>query len=334
MMNSLDFFNGMQIAATELEEQGISARIRVIDAESPTAFEQFFRDTVFEGNGIVIAAAQTSAGLKIIADQMKPIGVPLITIIPTDAGITGYPQMMMPNSSLKVHCEQLHRFLIRNHSIDNLIMLNMGGNAETRLQQYLQEANKNTKSVPLNWAEIDFGESFTSENILPMLDSNRLNVIIAPTLNSGNAQNIVKLLSSLDSKYRTAVFGMPTWETINFGKTEFKGVDVWYGTPFLTSSGNAILNDEFIKKYRNLTNSKPGDMAYRGYELVFRYVRTLSQYGPDFLKHINDYKFKLFNDFDFEPVSLRNNGQTDYLENQKIYFIKKTDGVIKTVLAP
>jgi hypothetical protein len=258
----------------------------------------------------------------------------MITILPSDAGISGYPQMMMPNSSLKVHCEQLHRFLQKNHSIDNLVILGISGNAETRLFQNLEDANKSTRAVPLNWAEIPFGDQFTADSILPKLDSNRLNIIIAPTLNTGNAQKIVRILSSLAPKYRTAVFGMPTWETVNFSRSEFKGVDVWYGTPFLTSSGNSLLNEEFSKKYRALTNSKPGDMAYRGYELTFRYVRTLSQYGPSFLQHINDYKFKLFNDFDFEPVSLRNNGQTDYLENQKIYFIKKTDGAIKTVLAP
>lgn len=334
LMNALDFYNGVQIAAGELEAQGIAARIQVIDSKAPDCMNKFFRDTAFEGKGIVIAAVQTSAELKAIADKLKPLEVPLITILPSDAGIWGYPQMMITNSTLKVHCEQLHLFLQRNHSIDNLVLLNMPGNAEAKLLQYLKDFNKTTKSVPLSWNEMPYADPTPVEKFLPKLDSNRLNVIVAPSLNTTTAQKIVKMLSTLAPKYRTAVFGMPTWETINFSKTEFKSVDVWYGTPFLTSSGNSLLNDEFNKKYKELTNSKPGDMAYRGYELTFRYVRTLSQYGPTFLGHINDYKFKLFNDFEFEPVSLRENGAVDYLENQKIYFIKKTDGAIRTILSP
>jgi hypothetical protein len=42
----------------------------------------------------------------------------------------------------------------------------------------------------------------------------------------------------------------------------------------------------------------------------------------------------MFNDFDFKPVSLRDNGYTDYLENKKIYMVKKTDGAIKSVMSP
>jgi hypothetical protein len=334
LANALDFFNGMQIASQDLEAQGIAARIQVIDSKDENCFDQYFRDTVYEGKGIVISAAQSAAEFKGIAEKLRPLGVPLISILPNDAGISGYPQMMLVNSTLRTHCDQLVQFLQRNHSLDNLLLLDIAGTAEARLKQQLTEINTETKAVPLKWKEIVYGEDFLAETITGQLDSTRLNVLIAPTLNGANAHHIVKVLSSLAPKYRSAVFGMPTWETVSFTKTEYKGVDVWYGTPFITSSGNSFLNDEFVKKYKTLTNSQPGDMAYRGYELTLRYVKTFSTYGEQFLAHINDYRFKQFNDFHFQPVRLREGGSTDYLENQKVYFVKKTDGVIKTILTP
>ena len=334
MANALDFFNGIQIAAHDLEAQGIAARIQVIDSKASDCFYQYFRDTTFEGTGVVISAAQSAAEFKAIADKLRPLAVPLISILPNDAGVSAYPQMMLVNSTLRTHCEQLVKFLQRNHSLDNLLLLDIAGTAEARLKQHLKESNQETRSVPLGWKETIYGENFTAESLQLLLDSTRMNVLIAPTLSGANAQNIAKMLSSLGPKYRTTLFGMPTWEAVSFTRPEYKGVDVWYGTPFVTSAGNAFLNEEFVKKYKTLTNSLPGDMAYRGYELTMRYVRTYVTYGNKFMEHINDYRFKQFNEFNFQPVRLKEGGKTDYLENQKVYFVKKTDGVIKTVMAP
>jgi hypothetical protein len=332
--NSLDFYNGAKIAANELEAFGVEAKIQVIDTRSPDLWQQFFRDTATEGTGIVISAAQSAAEIKTIAEKLRPLGIPLISLLPNDAGIGGYPEMMLANSTLKTHCEQIFRFIQRNHSIDNLLLLTPNGTAEGRLKNYFLEENKSTPSIPLKWKERVFTDSMKAESLALLLDSNQMNVIISPTLNANHAQRLVKMLSSLSPKYRAAVFGMPTWETIHFTKSEFKGVDVWYGTPFISSSGNAELTEDFSKRYKELTNAKPGDMGFRGYEITLRYLKTYLAYPANFLEHINDRQFRMFNDFDFKPVSLRENGQTDYLENKKVYMVKKTDGAIKSVMSP
>lgn len=332
--NSLDFYNGAKIAANELVAEGVEAKIQVIDTRAPDFWNQYFRDTATDGTGIVISAAQSAAEIKAIAEKLRPLGVPLISMLPNDAGIGGYPEMMLANSTLKTHCEQIFRFLQRNHSIDNLVLLTPNGTAEGRLKSYFLDENKTTPSIPLKWKERVFTDSMSTETLSRLLDSNELNVIISPTLNANHAQRLVKMLSSLAPKYQSAVFGMPTWETISFTKSEFKGVDIWYGTPFISNSGNAELTEDFSKRYKDLTNAKPGDMGFRGYEITLRYLKTYLSYPKDFLEHINDRQFRLFNDFDFKPVSLRENGKTDYLENNKVYLIKKTDGAIKSVMSP
>ena len=338
ILNGLEFYNGVKIAADELEMQGIPARIRVVDTKSPDYLEALFRDTTYEGTGIVISAAQSAAEFRAIAEKLRPARVPLISLLPNEAGMTSYPNLMIINSTLKVHCQQLHRFIQRHHAIDNLIMLNAPGAAEARLRQYLTDANQNTRGLPLKWKETPLPEEAEDArlqaSLTALLDSNRINVIIAPTLNTSQAQRIVRMLSTFSPTYATVVFGMPTWETVAFNKPEYKGVDVWYGTPFTTSTSNAEQSEQFITRYKEFTNGRPGDMAYRGYEITLRYAKLLANYGPRFMEHINNKNYVIFNDFDFQPVRNRENGPVDYLENQKIYFVKKTEGVIKTVLAP
>jgi len=73
-------------------------------------------------------------------------------------------------------------------------------------------------------------------------------------------------------------------------------------------------------------------MVFKGFEITYRYVKTLYEHPIDFLQYMNDAQYKLFADFNFQPISSRNEASLmDYWENKKIYFVKKTDGAIKGV---
>lgn len=334
LLPGLEFYNGVKIAADELKELGISTRIRIIDSKSSDVLAQLFKDSAIEKPGLVITLPQNVTEMRIIADPLRALHIPLISLLPSDAGITGYPNLLIPNSTLSTHCRQMYRFLQRQHSLNNIVMLKMAGGVEDKLRDILQEENKNTPALRLKWKEITFTDNLTSDQLLNLLDSTRQNIILAPTLNTVQAQKIVKLISAGAPDYPVAVIGMPTWESIAFNKPEFKNVDVYYGTPFVTASGNVELFEQFNKKYRALTNSRPSDVAFKGYEITRRYLEVLANYPDTFLDHINDEKYRLFTNFSFQPVGSKSSEMANYHENFKIYFVKKTDGILKDVLTP
>jgi hypothetical protein len=70
-------------------------------------------------------------------------------------------------------------------------------------------------------------------------------------------------------------------------------------------------------------------MVFKSFELVYRSAKLLQKYGKDWLLHLNSPENKIFHDFDLEAVKSANG--TDYLENKKLYFIRKADGRIKSV---
>ena len=47
------------------------------------------------------------------------------------------------------------------------------------------------------------------------------------------------------------------------------------------------------------------------------------------MEHLSDKDFKLFNDFIIEPFKVSADQPVQYLENKKLYFIKKIDGAYK-----
>ncbi len=326
LLPGLEFYNGVKIASEELREQGVRAQIKVIDSKSAGYLNKLFKDSVYQKPGLVISMAQTSSEFKSIADPMKKANWPLISLLPNDAGITEYPNMMVANSTITTHITALYKYIQHNHSIDNIIMLTPIGSSEDKIKEFLVNENKNTLGIPLPWRDVRMSENFTKEQCLALLDSNRQNVILATTLSASRAQKIVRILASASPAYKISVFGMPTWETVSFAKNEFEGVDIYYGTPFVGSNTQNIdLNLNFVLKYRELTNSRPSDMAYRGYEITLRFAKILARYGETFMEHINDEDFRLFTEFNFQPVGNVNARKADYQENTKIYFLKKSD---------
>jgi hypothetical protein len=70
-------------------------------------------------------------------------------------------------------------------------------------------------------------------------------------------------------------------------------------------------------------------MVYRGYETMYRFGKLLLQYGAALSIGVTEKKFTVFTDFDIQPVSInKQNITVDYLENKKLYFVRKLNGTI------
>jgi hypothetical protein len=72
-------------------------------------------------------------------------------------------------------------------------------------------------------------------------------------------------------------------------------------------------------------------MVYRGYESLYHFGHLLMTYKKSLNTSLGDKKYKLFSEFDIQPVYNKKTSATDYLENKKLYFVKKVDGVVKAV---
>jgi hypothetical protein len=72
-------------------------------------------------------------------------------------------------------------------------------------------------------------------------------------------------------------------------------------------------------------------MVFRGYEVTWKYAKLLLQYGRDLPSNLSNKQFKVFTDFDVQPVLSKENMTLDYFENKRLYFIRWQDGVIKGI---
>ncbi len=307
----LEFYEGAQLALDSLNKENASAAADSVE---------------------LILAYCSASEIKPIADAGLKMSIPVINAnLPNDGGVTANPFFVVLNSTLKTQCEGIYKHIQKHYALHNIIMFRKKGQLEDRIKSYFDDYSKSTASVPLKIKYVDLTDSFTVDQLKKNLDSNAQSLCIAGSLDENFGKRLVLQLAPIAKQYSVSVMGMPTWDGIkDFTKPEYKGIEIIYGTPFFNGKTDKIstgINNHFNAKMY----ARPSDMVFRGYEVTFRFSKLLLQYGKDIASNLSAKQFKVFTDFDIQPVINKQTSALDYFENKKLYFLVWQDGIIKGI---
>jgi len=328
----LEFYEGVQLALDSLNKEKAQLEVFVYDTRSTqrNLLEQI--NEIDTAIGLIIAHASAQENWVLASEAMLR-KIPYINVnLPNDGGINNNPYFVMLNPSLKTHVESVYRYLQKYFSTNTITVLRKKGQMEDLIKTYLDEFGRSTASVPLKLKYADLADSFSVKQLLPLLDSNRQNTFVAASLDEGFNRRLLTQFALAGKQYKTSIIGMPTLNNIekDFARTEFKGPEIIYGQPFYNAKTDKISNH--IATYFNTKMyARPSDMVFRGYEVMWKYSKLLTQYKSDLSSNLSDKKNKVFTDFDIQPVLNKQTMTMDYFENKKLYFIKWQDGVIRGV---
>jgi hypothetical protein len=329
----LEFYEGVELALDSLETEGIRLDVQVYDTRSASkSISQILQSPDFQQTELIIGHVIPTE-LRELADAALHKNIPFINVnFPNDGGITDNPDFVILNSTLKTHCASIYRFLQRNYATSTIFMFRKKGLQEDRLQNYFTEIEKNTASVPLRLKFITLAETFDIRQLLPYLDSNRKTICVVGSLDENFGKNFCQQLASVFKTYPTKIIGMPTWDNINdFTQPEYSDAEIFYTSPFYINPNDSLVLG-IQQYYKTRFFSRPSDMVFRGYETIYHFAKLLELHGHSLSSNLGEKKFKVFNDFDIQPVFLnRQNMTLDYFENKKLYFIKKVNGNIVAV---
>lgn len=327
----LEFYEGVQLAIDSLRLEGALLEVHVYDTkdvnkklDSVLTEEDMSKMNLILGHVTVNEAA-------IISRAAATLDIPFINVnLPNDAGVTNNPNYVILNSTLLTHCEGMYRFLQKNFALSSITMFRKKGQQEDRLQNYFTEIGRSTASIPLKIKYVTLENNFSAEQVKKYLNEDETNVCIAGSLDVNFAQQLCKHLSSLSETYACTVIGMPTVDAIDLEKPEYKGIEVYYGTPFYINPTDKFVTD-LTQRFKTKFYSRPTDMVFRGYETFYHFVHLLMLHDNNLGSSLSDKKFMVFNEFDIQPVLDKKTMTLNYFENRKLYFIRKEDGVIKGV---
>lgn len=327
----LEFYQGAQAAFDSLSKIGAPLEVFVYDSRARNrSLAQQVNGPELQNVELIIGHSNANE-VRVLADAAAKKKVPFISAtLPNDASITNNPYYVVLNSTLRTHAENIYRYLQKYHSLDRIVVLRKNGTQEDQLKEYFQEAAKTTASVPLKMQFVDIGSEWDYSRLTKTLDSTRKTVCIAGSLDENFGLALAESLADVSSTYPVTLIGMPTWDGLNFTRSEFKGLDIIYTTPFYYGRPSALstkITNDFIAR----VDGRPTDMYYRGYETALRFALLLLDSKKDIASNLTRKGNYIFTQFDIQPVFLNKQNMTlDYFENKKLYFVKIFNGV-KTV---
>lgn len=328
ILPGLDFYNGVQLAIDSLNAEGQSLTVLFYDSKSNTqSVKQILETESLQDISMIIAAFNNRNDIKPLADFALNKQIPLISMTyPNDGGVKANPYFALVNSTLTTHVEGIFKYLQKNYPTEPILYLKRSGALEDMIEGLFQDLNKKTPALPLKIRTVSANDSTNIASFNEVMDSTKTNIIFCGSLNENFGINLVKTTAA-NKSYKSILIGMPTWDAI---KDLGKGTEIIYSTPYNYTRTDKLAQS-IIQIYRSKVSGRPSDMVFKGFEAMYHFGKLLIKHRNNIATQLSDNSFKLFNEFDFIPVKTKGESIPAYLENKRIYFVKKTDGVIKSI---
>ena len=330
ILPALDFIQGAQVALDSMPTEKENIEAGFYDSKAyiqniPWLIENKKLDSL----NFIIGNVK-DVEYRQLADFALQKKIPFISAtFPNDGGITANPYLLIVNSTLRSHCEAMYSYILQNHGTDRIFLCRKKGTQEDLVAAFFKQLNNPDDKPLLDIQTLNFDSDPTPEYIKTKLDSTRKTVIIGGSLDESFASKMALSCSTLNSTYPITLIGMPTWDGFVslHKKSGLENFPVYFTTTYCNSKSDdfsKILMNAYSKKYKG----KPSDMAFKGFELTRLFTTALTMYPKDFMNHINDTVFRVFNEYHFKPVLVKKeNKSTDYIENKHLYFMKILNGV-------
>jgi ABC-type branched-subunit amino acid transport system substrate-binding protein len=327
VLPGLEFYEGVQLALDSLQTQGINLNVQVFDNKARNMdVATLIRNRQLDNTDLIIGAVGTPE-FKPLSDFARQKEINLVSAtFPNDGGVTDNPFLLISNSTLRSHVEAMHDYAQRGFANKNILILRRGTNFEASIAGNIKSAQeKMNYDKKSRVREVIWSDATTDLQLTQYLLADRPNLLIITALDEAGAKSILRKLAPHKATYPMQVFGMPTWDIMKFKEPEFAGITMYYSSPYYNDKTDAFsryITDHFRRVYK----SRPSDMAFKGFELTYYFVKLLSQEGVYFNRDINKPTNRVFTSFNFQPVYLKDGEEMpDYFENKNIYIIQKGD---------
>ncbi|NLR63965.1 amino acid ABC transporter substrate-binding protein [Chitinophaga varians] len=325
VMAGLEFYEGAQLALDTLQQQGYNLKVNVYDSKGRQSITSLINNKTLDATDLIIGSFNNPE-LKEVSDFAKKKEINLVSgTLPNDVGISDNPFLFIPNSTLKTHCEAIQNYVQEAFSNKNIVLLRRNTTFENRLAaDFKGSYDKMNNPKKSRIREAIWNESTTPEELSKYLLTDRPNIVIVTALDEAGAKSILRKLATANATYPMQIFGMPTWDVLKLKEPEFKSLQVFYSSPYFNDKSDSYsryLSDYFRRTYR----ARPSDMAYKGFDLTYYFVRLLHNNGVYFNSAVESSP-AVITRFNFQPVYVRDGEQTpSYFENKNIFIIQKGD---------
>lgn len=349
-IKAIEFYEGVLIALDSLKAEGVNLFVNVYDTERDTTVVQNLLNQRELQEADLIIGPLLSKNLKIVAEFAKTNKKILISPLNSRNNLTvDNPYFIQVNPSFDVHSrliiEQVHKierdkYVIRDPMQKNFLVLALGKDSSrvASLQQsyvnFKNDPNAKIQTLIPNSPTIDINK------IKPLLQRDKLNVIVMPTTDEGFIYNSLREIQKLVDKveprrgYQIIVVGMDRWRyfsRINF--EYYESLNLHFTSDYYTTSNRKVVRS-FKENYKSIYGIGTREFGFKGFDIMLYFGRMINKYGVNFQAHLwkenkvyNHTKFQIEPVYQFtvpldgNPTETRTSIISSY-ENQYLNFLK------------
>ncbi|MGJ1526681.1 ABC transporter substrate-binding protein [Sphingobacterium spiritivorum] len=296
---ALDFYQGFQTGLDDLAKQGTNFTLNVLDS----------RDDVVRTTAIAKSDDVQYASLivgPIYPKEIKTFGAnsvnrkilqvsPLAATMPTEFN---NPNLVSLTPPIRVHMREMAKEIIREYNTGDVVIVYNTGDADHK--QFLTGFDTEIAGAK---KKLDVRSVTSIDQLNQSLTQTGKNIIVTGTT---SAVQLRALLSNLDTKslespYKFALFGHPTWDKFDF--KAFSNVDdysITISSSFVLSSYSSAVR-KFKTTYKDTYGVEPSEYSFKGYDAAQYFGRLIAKYGKDYAAHVESEEFDgLSNSFKFQ----------------------------------
>jgi ABC-type branched-subunit amino acid transport system substrate-binding protein len=326
----LEFYLGAEFALDSLSKEGKQLKVHVIDYKSAaTSISAMSRSPLMDSIELIIGPVAGSDYLQ-VASLAQQRNIPFISATyPNDGGVRSNPNVVIVSAKLNTHLQATYNYILRNLGTSKIIYARRKNPNDDRIADVFKSLNQSASGPVVRMETLLLSDAVTPQELKAKLDGNRENVIIAGSVDENFGRNLATAAAQLSKTIPVTVVGMPTWEGIKdlYLKPEYKTLPIIYSTSFFNNTVDAW-SISFEEAYKKKTYSKPTDLAYKGFEITWKFVNLLLKYDSTLIQHLDDKSFNMLTEYDFKPIQWsKTSTGPDYYENKRVYLIKRLNGV-------
>lgn len=328
MMPGIDFYEGVEIAADTLRQQGFKLEIQIIDSRSLAMDVQHIISSGTLDSVDLILGNAGLADLKLLAEFARRKQINFVSAVsPSDASQTDNPYFILLQPRLVTHIEKIHRHIHTKFPFDNVVYVYRNANApELNGLNYFK--NDVLNGLPARFVEADLkNEELNMQDLLSKIDSSNNTSIILGLLDPALTYKCLKQIAPFAEKKNLRVFCMPTAESIKSleKQDEFPNMSVFYTTSYIidriTPASQYISN-----KYRQRFGGTPSEIVYKGFESLNFFANLMIRYGVPFNSHLSDNSNTMITPYKIMPV--KDKQKLMFHENKFLYMIRYENGIM------
>ncbi|MEM1215414.1 MAG: hypothetical protein AAGJ82_07010 [Bacteroidota bacterium] len=341
---AVQFYNGMNLAFDELEQQGVSLNVSLLDSKAnEREVQNLTRTNRVLNDAHLILGPYLRSNASLLAEKARNAGSVLVSPHSASSSVSAQnPQYVQVNPTLATHCEAIMDHVLARYTRDQIVLVGMDTPSEVARFEYFQREYERLTNLnpdqglgePLKRLVVDTTQTdMQNIDFKQWFSLDRETVFIVPSWSQETfIYNFLRKLDLDRTEYeRITVYGMPQWmdyERIDFDYYEKLNVHV--------SSSSFIDNFNpdvraFKRRYYDAFGEIPGKEAYLGYDVTRYFGSMLKDHGTQFQYQLEaNPADMLLSNYRFEPVINATTTGTEFapvqrFENKYVHILQFKD---------